>query len=62
MTKRYYELEHERDRLCSKRRLIQAQLNILDELIHEVHNEMEKELDEEFKDLEIKDCDIKEEK
>ena len=66
MTQKYDFLEKQRDKLCAKRREVQAQLNILDDLIHEIHSEMEKELDKEFKDLEDiqepKDCCIEGEK
>ena len=52
MTQKYYELERMRDKLCSKRRLLQAQLNMLDDLIHEIHNEMDVEIEKYEKALE----------
>ena len=50
MTQKYENLARERDRICAKRRLLQAQIDVLDELIGEIHDEMEIELDSELHD------------
>ena len=59
MTQKYENLARERDRICAKRRLLQAQIDVLDELIGEIHDEMEIELDSELHDLDIDEKQIK---
>ena len=59
MTKEYENLARERDRICAKRRLLQAQIDVLDELIREIHDEMEMEIEAELADLDIDEAQIK---
>ena len=44
MTQKYKNLEEVRNKLCARRKSLQEQINLLDEIIHEIHNEMELEL------------------